>query len=167
MKKYILVIIIITSIFSCKKYDKNGREIKDYDELEKANWLLGNWENETENGKLQEIWTVKNDSTFLGQSYFINKKDTIHNETIDLVEDKGILLYITTIKGENQNLPTTFNFKETEENELQFENPKHDYPSKIFYKLKDTLNLEISISGKQLDKPSSETFKMVKIKASL
>lgn len=167
MKKYILLILIILTISSCKKYDNNGREIKDYDELEKANWLLGNWKNETENGKLQEIWTVKNDSTFLGQSYFINKKDTIHNETIDLIEDNGILLYITTIKGENQNLPTTFNFKETEEKELQFENPKHDYPSKIFYKLKDSLNLEISISGKQLDKPSSETFKMVKFKANL
>jgi Domain of unknown function (DUF6265) len=163
MKKYILLLLIIITILSCKKYDKNGREIKDYDELEKANWLLGNWENETENGKLQEIWIVKNDSTFLGQSYFINKKDTIHNETIDLVEDKGVLKYVATIKGENQNLPTTFNFKETEENQLQFENPKHDYPSKILYKLKDSLNLDISISGKQLGKPSSENFKMVKV----
>lgn len=164
MKKYFFLFLILILISSCKKYDKNGREIKDYDELEKANWLLGYWENETPNGKLQEIWTEKNDSTFLGQSYFINKKDTIHNETIDLVEDKGVLLYIATIKGENQNLPTTFNFTETEETELKFENPKHDYPSLIFYKLKDSSNLEITISGKQLGKKSSQNFKMVKIK---
>jgi Domain of unknown function (DUF6265) len=164
MKKYILLLLIITSISSCKKYDKNGREIKDYDELEKANWLLGKWEIETPNGKLQEIWTSKNDSTFAGQSYFINKKDTIHNETIDLVEDKGLLKYIATIKGENQNLPTTFNFIETEENEMKFENPKHDYPSLILYKIKDSLNIELSISGKQLGKKSFENFKMVRIK---
>ncbi len=163
MKKYILLLLIILSIVSCKKYDKNGRVIKDYDELEKANWLLGTWQMETPNGNLKEIWTHKNDSTFAGQSYFINKKDTIHFENIDLVEDKGVLLYIATIKGENQNLPTTFNFKETEENQLQFENPKHDYPNKIFYKLKDSLNIEITISGKQLGKPSSENFKMVKV----
>lgn len=163
MKKYILLILIISSISSCKNYDKNGREIKDYDELKKANFLLGNWENETKNGKLQEIWTVKNDSTLLGQSYFIIKKDTIHNETIDLVESKGILLYIATIKGENQNLPTTFNFTETEENQLKFENPKHDYPSLIFYKLKDSLKLDITISGKQLGKKSLENFKMIKV----
>lgn len=164
MKKYFLLFLIIISISSCKKYDKNGREIKDFDELEKANWLLGSWEFKNENGTLQEIWTSKNDSTFAGQSYFINKKDTIHNETIDLIEDNGILKYVATIKGENQNLPTTFNFSETEENELKFENPKHDYPSLIFYKLKDSLNIEIIISGKQLGKNSSEVFKMVKKK---
>ena len=164
MKKYFLLFLIIISISSCKKYDKNGREIKDFDELEKANWLLGSWEFKNENGTLQEIWTSKNDSTFAGQSYFINKKDTIHNETIDLIEDNGILKYVTTIKGENQNLPTTFNFSETEENELKFENPKHDYPSLIFYKLKDSLNIDIIISGKQLGKNSSEVFKMVKKK---
>lgn len=164
MKNYILSLLLILLVISCKKYDKNGREIKDFDELEKANWLLGNWEFKNENGTLQEIWTSKNDSTFAGQSYFINKKDTIHNETIDLVEDNGVLKYVATIKGENQNLPTTFNYKETEENELKFENPKHDYPSLILYKLIDSLNLNISISGKQLGKPSSEIFKMVKHK---
>ncbi len=164
MKKYFFIILIIISISCCKKYDKNGREIKDYDELEKANWLLGSWEFKNENGTLQEIWTCKNDSTFSGHSYFIHKKDTIHNETIDLVEDNGVLKYVATIKGENQNLPTTFNFSETEENELKFENPKHDYPSLIFYKFKDSLNIEIIISGKQLGKNSSEVFKMVKKK---
>lgn len=163
MKKYILLLLIILSFSYCKKYDRNGHEIKDYDELEKARWILGNWQYETLNGTLQEIWIVKNDSSFAGKSYFINKKDTIHNETIDLVEDSGKLLYKTIVKGENQDLPTTFNFKETEEKELKFENPKHDYPSKIFYNLKDSLNLEITISGKQLDKKSSENFKMKKV----
>ena len=162
MKKYILLLTIIASILSCKKYDKNGREIKDYDELEKANWLLGKWEFKNENGTLQEIWTTKNDSTFSGQSYFINKKDTIHKETIDLLEDNGELKYIAIVNGENQNLPTTFNFKETVEKELIFENPKHDYPSKIVYKLKDSLNLDITISGKQLGKKILENFKMKK-----
>ena len=164
MIKNIFLLLILVSIFSCKKYDKNGREIKDFDELEKANWLLGKWQTATPNGNLQEIWTLKNDSTFSGQSYFINKKDTMHSEIIDLVEDKGVLLYISTIKGDNHDLPTTFNFKETEENQLQFENPKHDYPSKILYKLKDSLHLDIAIFGKLLGKKSVENFVLSKIK---
>ncbi len=149
------------SLFNCKKYDANGREIKDYDELEKSVWLLGTWHTETPDGNLKELWSRKNDSTFLGQSYFINKKDTIHFETINLIEENGVLLYITTIKGENQNLPTTFKFSETEENELFFENPKHDYPSKIIYRLKDSVNIDVTISGKQLGKSTSETFRMI------
>ena len=162
MKKYILFLFTLTLFFSCKKYDINGRLIKDYDQLEKSKWILGSWQNKTPNGNFKEIWSVKNDSTFFGQSYFINKKDTIHKETIDLVENNGVLVYISTTNGDNNNLPTTFNFLETEENQLIFVNPKHDYPSKIFYKLKDSLNLEIQISGKQLGKKSAENFMMIK-----
>lgn len=164
MKKNILLLLVLIAIVSCKKYDANGREIKDYDELTKAKWLLGTWQNQTLDGNLQEIWSVKNDSTYFGQSYFINKKDTIHHETIELVQDNEQLNYIATVRGENQNLSITFKFKETEENELIFENPKHDYPTKIFYKLKDSLKLDISISGLQLGKTSTENFKLIKIK---
>lgn len=156
--------MLLLSLVSCKKYDKNGREIKDYDELTKASWLLGTWQTETPNGNLQEIWTIKNDSTYFGQSYFIAKKDTIHSETIELVQDQEQLNYIATVRGENQDLPITFKFRETEDNELVFENPKHDYPSKIFYKQKDSLNLEVAISGIQLVKKTSERFKMKKLK---
>ena len=163
MKTKILIVTLFLIVISCKKYDKNGREIKDYDELNKASWLLGNWQTVTPEGTLKEIWGIKNDSTFRGQSYFINKKDTIHNEIIELVEDKGKLFYIATVNGENQNLPITFTFIESEENQLRFENPKHDYPNKILYQLKDSLNLDVSISGLQLGKKSAESFKMIRV----
>ena len=164
MKNYTLFLFIAFVAYSCKKYDISGHEIKDFDELLKTKMLLGTWQTETENGVLQEIWTIKNDSTFFGHSYFINNNDTIHYETIDLVEDSGKLLYIASIKGENQNLSTTFNFIETEDNHLQFENPKHDYPNKIIYKFKDSINLDLSISGNQSGKKSFENFKMIKIR---
>lgn len=164
MKNYTLLLFIALIAFSYKKYDINGHEIKDYDELQKTKMLLGKWQTVMEDGNLQEIWTTKNDSTFLGQSYFISNNDTIHNETIDLVENAGKLLYISSVKGENQNLPTTFNFIEGEDNQLQFENPKHDYPNKIIYKFQDSINLDISIFGNQLGKKTSENFKMFKIK---
>ncbi|MBC7642033.1 MAG: hypothetical protein H7174_06810, partial [Flavobacterium sp.] len=93
MKNYTLLLFIVLITFSCKKYDINGHEIKDYDELLKTKMLLGKWQAELEDGNLQEIWTIKNDSTIFGQSYFISNNDTIHNETIDLVEDSGKLLY--------------------------------------------------------------------------
>jgi len=36
-----LLTILLLSIVSCNKYDANGNIIKDYEELEKANWMLG------------------------------------------------------------------------------------------------------------------------------
>jgi hypothetical protein len=46
--------------------------------------------------------------------------------------------------------------------EFIFENPKHDYPQKIVYKLINATNLVATISGIQQGKPSNDSFSMTK-----
>ena len=167
MKKilFTLSIVFILICFSCNKYDGKGRLIKDYDELEKANWLLGEWEKTDSLGVLKEIWTSFDDSTFVGQSYYIiNKKDTVHNEQIELMQDKNHLIYTATIKGENNDEPIPFQMTKDEDSLIVFENPKHDYPTKIEYKLMKNSSIIAKVSGKQNGKVSSESYPMVKIK---
>ena len=65
-------------------------------------------ENKSDDGNLQEIWKKANDSTFLGESYFIKEEDTIHFETIILQQNGEELKYNTTIKGQNNDEPVTF-----------------------------------------------------------
>jgi len=133
MKKTLIIPIILISfvIYSCKKHDANGNEIKDYDELYKANWLLGEWEKTDSLGTLKEIWKTMDDSTFVGESYYIqNEKDTIHSERIELMQDKEHLIYTATVKGENNDEPIPFQMTKDADSLLVFENPKHDYPQK-------------------------------------
>lgn len=160
-----LLTILLLSIVSCNKYDANGNIIKDYEELEKANWMLGEWEKKDSLGTLREIWERLDDSTFIGLSYYIqNEKDTLHNEQVELMQNGEHLIYTTTIKGENNDLPIPFQMTKDEDSLLVFENPKHEYPQKIQYKLIKNGSLVATISGKQNGKNSVENYSLKQIK---
>jgi hypothetical protein len=159
--KLLIVFICSASLLmfiSCQ--NKSGKK---FDKLEKMNWLLGNWENEMPEGVLTETWTKENDSTFSGTTYFIiNKKDTVHSETIILKQLNDELVYRPTVKGQNNDEPVDFKLSSESENSFSFENQKHDYPQKIVYKKVNETSLVANISGMQQGKQSTESYPMKK-----
>jgi hypothetical protein len=157
MKNVVILAVVVVFIACQNKSEKN------FDELEKMSWLVGEWENKMPDGILTETWTKANDSTFTGKTLFIRDKDTLHSEEIVLTQKGETLLYIPTVKGQNDNKPVEFKKTESKiENEFAFENPKHDYPQKIVYKKVNETNLVATISGKQQGKSSSESYPMKK-----
>lgn len=155
MKKIILILVAILTFASCQKS-------KEISKIVGNDWLLGKWENKSEEGNLLETWKKVNDSVFVGESYFIKGKDTLHSEKIQLKKKEENLLYVSTIKGQNNNKPITFVHKTEIEKQLVFENPKNDYPKKIAYKRIAKDRLIIEISGIQQGKPSSDRYSMKK-----
>ena len=142
-------------IYSCKKSEKINK-------ISAADWLIGTWENKSAQGKLSENWEKLNDSVYIGKSYFIKLKDTLHSESIVLKEIDGDLLYIPTVKGQNNDEPVSFKLTLSTTKQLVFENPKHDYPQKIVYSKINNDSLVATISGLQQGKPTSDNFKMSK-----
>jgi Domain of unknown function (DUF6265) len=166
MKKINFIVVAFAIIFmhSCKKYDANGNEIKEYEELNKATFLLGEWEKKDSLGVLKENWITVDDSTFAGTSYFIiNEKDTVHKESMELMQEGDYLIYRTTIKGENKDEPVPFQMMEEKDSSLVFTNPKHEYPSKISYKLNKDKSVLTTISGTIKGKKSSETYAITQV----
>lgn len=157
MKKVILSLLIILSFASCQKS-------KEVSKIVAADWLLGNWENKSDDGDLLDTWTKVNDSIYDGESYFIKGKDTLHFEKIQMKQKGEALFYIATVKGQNNDKPVTFIHNDTIEKQLVFENPKHDFPQKIVYSRITKDSIIIQISGIQQGKPSSERFSMKKSK---
>lgn len=155
MKKAILVLIILLLFASCGKS-------KQVSKIVGKDWLLGKWENKSDEGNLLEIWRKVNDSLFIGESYFIKGKDTLHSENIQLKQQGENLLYIATVKGQNDDKPITFKHNIEIAKQLVFENPQHDYPRKIVYKPFAKGHLLIEISGIQQEKPSSARYSMKK-----
>ncbi|MEL1245086.1 DUF6265 family protein [Flavobacterium sp. DGU11] len=160
--------VVCGTIFSC-----NGKRepettqtetpvAKTYPQLEKASWLVGNWGNTTPEGILSESWEKENDSVYKGQSFFVIGKDTVFAEYIDLAETNGKLTYIVSVKGQNNEAPVPFEVTSATENQMVFENPKHDYPNKITYNKINNDSLVAEISGIQKGKPAMETFAMKK-----
>ncbi len=161
MKKLNFIVVVVALLFlqSCKKYDANGNEIKEYEELNKANFLLGEWEKKDSIGVLKENWVAIDDSTFTGTSFFIiNEKDTIHRESMELMQDGEYLIYRTTIKGENKDESVPFQKMDEKDSLLVFTNPKHEYPNKISYQLNKDKTVKTTISGTIKGKKSSETY---------
>lgn len=140
---------------SCQKKAEKQRG-----QIAKAEWFLGSWENKTPQGTLSEKWEKANDSVFNGESYFTKGKDTLFGEKVTLAEKDGALLYTVTTKGQNGDLPVAFKMTTATANQIVFENPAHDFPTKIAYKLVNKDSLVAEISGMQAGKPASETFAM-------
>ena len=157
MKKTALLFVLVLALTACEKSKKVSKIVV-------GNWLPGKWEHQSADGNLLEIWEKTNDSVFDAQSYFIKGKDTLHFETIQLKQKGENLLYVSTIRGQNNDEAQTFKLSNSTEKQLVFENPKNDYPKKIIYSniVKD--RLKILISGIQGGKPSSTSYSLKKTK---
>jgi hypothetical protein len=160
IRNFCLIATSLLFIVSCKKYDSSGRLIKNYDELFKATWLIGNWEYKDSIGKLTENWKVKDDSTFVGTSFFVldNEKDTIHKEYMQMQEDKELLIYLTSVKGQNNEVNVPFQLTIKEDSLLVFENPKHNYPQKIQYELLKNKEIKTSVYSNLRGKKTVEIY---------
>lgn len=119
--------------------------------------LIGRWENQTSDGVFSETWIKENDSLFLAESYFINEKDTLFSETIRLEAQANDLFLIVTVPNQNEEKPVAFKLTSSSSGYFVFENPEHDFPKKITYRLinQDSLFAEISGNGKNQGFPFS------------
>lgn len=169
MKKVLLFSLVsIISMSSCKKESqKEVLEIKpkkEFKHLNKANWFLGNWENISKEATFKEIWNKKNDSSFIGESFVIVEKDTVFYEKIDLFQSNDSLFYKVSVKDQNKEKPVSFYLTKSDDKEVTFENPKHDFPTKIVYTKITNDSMVGAIYGKKNGKEISETFPMKKTK---
>lgn len=167
MKKatFYLATIITSLVFtSClkKEEQKDIAEIKKYSKLEEAKWLIGTWGNKTKEGNLTETWSQLNDSTLSGKTIFTTGKDTLFTETIEIIQVNDSLLYNTKVSNQNEGKVVSFKASSNSENQIIFENPKHDFPQKIAYNKISTDSLVAKISGKKDGKETSEEYPMKK-----
>jgi hypothetical protein len=138
--------------------------IKQTNDIQKAEWLIGTWENKTQKGSIFETWTKSGDNEFSGKSYSVKDKDTIIFENIRLLQEKNRLYYIPTVKNQNEGLPVRFVARAISENQLVFENPQHDFPQIIAYTKINSDSLIAEISGTKNGQKRKQTFPMKRVK---
>jgi len=164
---HLFLLILSISIISCKYFSNSKTadlKVPIYAELEKANWLIGKWQNSSPEGVSTEIWEKKNDSIFVGISYFVTGKDTISSEKISLEQKGNKLFYIPIVTDQNNGQPIVFTMTSSTLNSLVFENPIHDFPQIIIYKQITKDSLLAVISGKINGIVNSQNFPMKRIK---
>ena len=133
-------------------------------EITKAEWLLGTWENKTIRGSIYETWTKISDNDFSGKSYIQKEENIVVMETIRLTQEQGGLFYIPTVRTQNDGFPVRFALKKMSDTAFIFENPKHDFPQIISYSRVGTDSLVAEIWGIKNGQSLKQTFPMKKVK---
>lgn len=106
-----------------------------------VDWLVGCWESFENYSK--EVWVRNPDGSLLGFSASVENAEIAFYELLYIREVGGTLTYTAHPAGQNS---ATFLASGTDGQSVVFENPSHDYPQRISYRLEGlTLTAVISL----------------------
>ncbi|MFO7445710.1 MAG: DUF6265 family protein [Ignavibacteriaceae bacterium] len=106
-------------------------------------YLEGKWVIEGKNRTIHEEWTKLSDTVLTAVSFYVKDGDTTITETIKLAKIGDDIFYIPLV--EHNPGPVKFKLTGITDKKAVFENPGHDFPSKIIYEYinEDSLNARI------------------------
>lgn len=131
--------------------------------VRRLQWLLGTWQQKKGNDITYESWRQIDDSTLYSKSFYIKGADTVILEVVSLEQRLGKLSYVVTTANQNNAQPVAFVCGSTTPEHLVFENPRHDFPTRITYVFKAPDSLIAEISGILNGKPVARQFPMSRV----
>lgn len=136
-----------------------------YDQIKEFDWLVGHWEGHSSKNESTEVWEKQNDSTFTGYAYVVSpEKDTLMYENMVLDQRRDSLHLVVSVKNQNDDNPVAFTLTGFAANKYIFENPDHDFPTRIIYNKIAEDSLLAEVSGQENGKTTILEFEMVKKK---
>nr|WP_316643427.1 DUF6265 family protein [uncultured Roseateles sp.] len=114
-------------------------------ELASLSWLSGCWAAEGGEPGSVEHWLPPAGGTMLGLSRTVKKGKTVEHEFLQIrANAEGRLVYIALPSGQKE---TTFTLVSTSGGVVTFENPQHDFPQRVIYRLLQGQRLTARIEG--------------------
>ena len=111
-------------------------------------FLQGTWQ--VENEELYEHWDKLNDNSMRGFAYFVKDGKMEVFEHLEISKNKNKVIYSAAVQGQNEGKIIVFKLTKSGET-VVFENPKHDFPSKIEYTRLNENELKVRLSAKDKD----------------
>ena len=117
--------------------------------LESLDWLLGSWRSVGERSIVHESWVRVSDTTFegVGESEPLPSGERKLSETLRLVEMSGDVFYQAYVSHNPR--PVSFALTGYSGGAATFENPDHDFPTKIVYRLESLGELVVTVSNEE------------------
>lgn len=142
MKRLFLLILINSSLFLRAQQTGSAVEAQ----FKSLHWLAGNWEriNVKPGRTASEKWELASLAELKGLGVTMKGRDTVFLEKIQLKIEGDHIYYIADVEENKQ--PVYFKLVETGSTGFVCENPTHDFPKKIVYRLKKN-SLTVTISG--------------------
>ncbi len=136
-----MLLFSICLLFSCKDQKKVKDEIsseekktvKQYHDLDKLNWLIGNWNGIETDVETHENWSKLNDSTLALNGFTLAAKDTVFWEKAVLQQQEAETYFTVTNMLNREEPVVPFRLSSCENGIAIFENPQNEFPQKIIY----------------------------------
>lgn len=134
---FFLLLVSSIGLVQCKSKNKSVEK-----NISQFSWLYGEWEMKDNDGLVTEQWKQVNDSLMEGSSDFIKGDSTIPFEIIKLFRRNNDFIYEAKAAGQNKELPVEFKLTSFSDSGFVAENPQHNFPKRITYRLikKDSIN---------------------------
>lgn len=125
--------------------------------IDQAGWIAGCWSRQAGDRSTEEHWMKPGGGTMFGVSRTIAKGRTSEYEYLRIVEQNGTLAYIALPSGQKE---ATFTLAAIKPGEIVFENPRHDFPTRIIYQRQPDGSLKARIEGTMNGQPRGIDFPM-------
>jgi hypothetical protein len=127
------------------------------------NWLTGCWQSnqpgQTTIGT--ERWSPLRGGMMMGVAQTVKEGSTVEFEFLRIVQDGANILYIA--KPSENPTETPFKLIRLSNQEAVFENPTHDFPQRVIYRVKG-VDLAARIEGTNQGKAMGIDFPMIRVK---
>lgn len=137
------LVIILFLIFGMSCSNKSS-ETK-----EKSNLIfdkmIGTWQLAGEDQ--YEQWSKNKDGSYSSRAFSVINKDTLIMEEVKITNDAGKWNFTTLVKGQNKGKAISFTSTVLQDTLVQFENPAHDFPRMINYRMASQNNMQAFIGG--------------------
>jgi hypothetical protein len=134
MLKTVVCLLVLTAFASARADDTS---------LARLGWLAGCWSSESGEAGSGEYWMAPAGGTMLGIGRTVKQGRTVEHEFLQIRDVDGRIVYIATPSGQKT---AQFAAARVGEREVVFENPEHDFPQRIIYRL-DGQKLHARIEG--------------------
>jgi hypothetical protein len=141
MRSIRVFLIVLSACFLAGCNDSIETKEFDFSRLE------GRWEDASSDNEHFEEWKLTEDGFLVGKGYVLASSDTVFIEHLEIRNVNDTLTYIAKVSNQNNNEAIEFKMRSLGPNEIVFENLNHDFPQRIGYEIKSSLELHAYIEG--------------------
>ena len=135
-------LVVLAGMIGCSKTETVPESAG---ELARLDWMLGRWEMVEEDHTLTEEWQQIDSANFLGAASKIVGSDTIPTEKLEIRATDSGVFYIADVPQNPE--PVWFKLTEGSDTTAVFENPEHDLPNLISYRLESPGIIRVRVAG--------------------
>jgi len=123
-------------------------------------WMSGCWRQESASQTVDEVWMAPSGDGMLGMSRTVAKGRIADHEFLQIRVQDGRLVYIAKPSRQPE---ATFTAATVGPREVVFENPVHDFPQRIIYRLQGDGSIAARIEGTANGKVRAVDFPMKRV----